>query len=559
MMTESQQLLADYVASGSETAFRELVGRYVNLVYSAAVRLVNGDSHLAEDVTQTVFADLARLARTLRGEVLLGGWLHRHTCFVASKALRTERRRLARERQAVAMSELQDHSEANLAALTPVLDEAVNELSPEDRAAILLRYFEQQDFRSVGAALGSNEEAARKRVDRALDKLHALLKVRGVTLSGAALATVLSANAVVAAPVGLAVTASSFALASAAAGAGTTLTLLEIMSMAKLKFSVIAAVVVAGVAIPCVMLKRTQTRLEEVTVALQKQTTENENLVAENERLASLAAKPAPAPVVDNSPSLELLRLRGEVARLRADLANEVARTNGPSALSGIKADPAMWQMIRDQQKMGMGQIYKDLTKKLNLSDEQREEFNQLLADNVMDNIDHVTAALRDNLTLAQMEPIFAGQEAAMLEKVQALLGPEGLEQYQEYTRRLASNFTAEQFKGMLTGEAADIDAKARQIYDTMLAETQQTLANAGLPQDYQTLAILNFRNIASEAAAERNLQLLDGIYERVANQSSAYLSPEEVKKFAEFRTKAMNTQRMALKMNRTMMSPSSK
>jgi len=183
-MTDTRQLLADYVASGSETAFRELVAGYVDLVYSAAIRLVNGDTHLAEDVTQTVFADLAKMARTLSGDVMLGGWLHRHTCFVASKVLRTERRRQERERQAVEMNSLEDHSPENLASLAPVLDEAVNQLSAEDRAAILLRFFEQQDFRSVGAALGSNEEAARKRVDRALDKLHSLLKVRGITLSG---------------------------------------------------------------------------------------------------------------------------------------------------------------------------------------------------------------------------------------------------------------------------------------------------------------------------------------------------------------------------------------
>ena len=84
---------------GEEAAFRELVSRYVDLVYSAAIRLVNGDAHLAEDVTQTVFADLARMARSLSRGVMLGGWLHRHTCFVAGKTMRSERRRLARERQ----------------------------------------------------------------------------------------------------------------------------------------------------------------------------------------------------------------------------------------------------------------------------------------------------------------------------------------------------------------------------------------------------------------------------------------------------------------------------
>src|SRR5688572_21717580 len=188
-MTDGQQLIAQYVETGSETAFRELVTRYVDLVYSAAVRMVNGDTHLAEDVTQTVFADLARMARTLAREVMLGGWLHRHTCFVAAKTMRGERRRQARERQAVEMNAIEDHSAANLASVAPMLDEAINQLGAEDRAAILLRYFEQRDFQSLGAALGSSEEAARKRVDRALEKLHASLMRRGVALSVTALGT----------------------------------------------------------------------------------------------------------------------------------------------------------------------------------------------------------------------------------------------------------------------------------------------------------------------------------------------------------------------------------
>jgi RNA polymerase sigma factor (sigma-70 family) len=370
-MTDTQQLLADYVATGSETAFRDLVACYVDLVYSAAVRLVNGDTHLAEDVTQTVFADLARLARTLSRDVMLGGWLHRHTCFVAGKTLRGERRRQERERQAVEMNALEDHSAANLAALAPVLDEAVNQLSAEDRAAILLRFFEQQDFRSVGESLGSNEEAARKRVDRALDKLHALLKVRGVTLSGTALAATLAAGSVTAAPAGFALSISTAALASAAAGAGSTLTILQIMSMTKLKVAVITAVVAAGITIPLVMQHQAKIQLAEANGALQQQTQRSEELAAENARLAKLAAQPAPTPVTTNSPSLELLRLRGEVARLRQEVANERLRTNGPSALSGIKANPEMWKLIRDQQKAGMGLIYKDFARKLNLPKEQ--------------------------------------------------------------------------------------------------------------------------------------------------------------------------------------------
>ena len=102
-------MLAEYAANGSEEAFRELVSRYIDLVYSTAVRLVNGDTHRAEDVAQTVFADLARLAGKISKDVMLGGWLHRRTWHVATTLMRNERRRLNRERQAAEMNTLQDH------------------------------------------------------------------------------------------------------------------------------------------------------------------------------------------------------------------------------------------------------------------------------------------------------------------------------------------------------------------------------------------------------------------------------------------------------------------
>src|SRR5262245_19676622 len=110
-MTDSQKFLAEYAASGSETAFRELVVRYLDLVYSTALRLVGGDDHLAKDATILVFISLAKKGRTLPGGVMLGGWLHQHTYHVATRMVRGERRRQAREREAVEMSTLHDNSE----------------------------------------------------------------------------------------------------------------------------------------------------------------------------------------------------------------------------------------------------------------------------------------------------------------------------------------------------------------------------------------------------------------------------------------------------------------
>ena len=219
-MTDHQTLLAEYNRNGSDAAFRELVTRYVDLVFSTALRLVEGDTHRAEDVVQIVFVDLARVARTLPADVKLGGWLHRDTCFVAATLLRGERRRQDRERQAMEMNTLQNHSEADFSQVAPLLDEAINELDEADRTAILLRFFEQQDFRAVGEALGSNEDAARMRVSRALEKLEEFLKRRGITATAASLGVVLTANAVQVAPVGLVVT-----ISTVAALAGTTATI----------------------------------------------------------------------------------------------------------------------------------------------------------------------------------------------------------------------------------------------------------------------------------------------------------------------------------------------
>ncbi len=248
-MTDTQTWLVQYAESGSESAFRELVARYVNLVYATALRLLEGDAALAEDVTQTVFIDLARLGRTLSRDVMLGGWLHRHTCFVARKALRGERRRQTRERQAGEMSIQPDHTEANLAQLMPVLDEAIDQLGTEDRSAILQRFFEQRDFRTIGQALGISDDTAQKRVTRALEKLRGLLEKRGVALSTGALATALVAETASAAPAALTASIAGTALASTAAG-GTGLTSLKLMTLTKVKIFVIGALVVAGGAVP---------------------------------------------------------------------------------------------------------------------------------------------------------------------------------------------------------------------------------------------------------------------------------------------------------------------
>jgi RNA polymerase sigma factor (sigma-70 family) len=204
-MKTADQLLRDYAELGSEAAFGELVGRYLDLVYSIAVRRIHGDVHLARDIAQTVFVDLARRVAARRGPEVnddghLAAWLHRHTCFVASNVRRSEQRRLTRERLANAMDTHDSETDSVWQQLAPVLDEAIQELSPADRDALLLRFYERLDLRAVGAALGVSDDTAQKRVSRAIERLRALLVGRSVTLSVGVLAGLLAERAIEAAP-----------------------------------------------------------------------------------------------------------------------------------------------------------------------------------------------------------------------------------------------------------------------------------------------------------------------------------------------------------------------
>src|SRR5580765_1399437 len=136
-MLDDRQLLRRYVADGSEAAFGELVARYVNLVYSAALRRTGGNTHLAQDVAQLVFTDLARKAGSLPRDVVLAGWLYRATRYATAQLIRTERRRQSREQEAVTMNVIESASTPDWEQIRPLLDEALDELSRVDRDALL--------------------------------------------------------------------------------------------------------------------------------------------------------------------------------------------------------------------------------------------------------------------------------------------------------------------------------------------------------------------------------------------------------------------------------------
>ena len=218
------KLIHDYADTGAEAAFTALVQRHINLVHSTALRRLN-DTHAAQEVSQAVFCLLAEKVRTLDPKTSLVGWLYQTTCFKSSEYRRAAVRRFAREQEAAHMNPTSTTSEAasdvNWVQLAPILDDAMAHLSETDRLAILLRYFQNQPLREVGLALGLEEDAARKRVSRALDKLRDWFSQKGIAATPTGLAGLVSVHAVEAAPLPLAEAIVKAALLAGATVAGT--------------------------------------------------------------------------------------------------------------------------------------------------------------------------------------------------------------------------------------------------------------------------------------------------------------------------------------------------
>jgi len=319
------QLIREYAEDGDESAFREIVVRHTDLIYSSALRQTNCPD-LASDVIQGVFTDLARkapaLAKSLDENASLLGWLYRSTRFAALTQMRNDRRRQDRERQAMENLDPAPETALEWERIRPVLDDAMAELSEADRDALLLRFFKNQDFRAVGASLGVSNDTAQKRVSRALDRLRAGFTRRGVTTSALALATALSANAVSLAPAGLTASLATTALASASAATTVTATITKTIAMTTLQKALITAVAATVIGAGIYGAHHVASLRNELEALQQQQATLNSQLdQLRHERDDATNRLATTRRDMEQSGSSEdkkaLLKLRAEVVRLR--------------------------------------------------------------------------------------------------------------------------------------------------------------------------------------------------------------------------------------------------
>ncbi len=257
------QLLQEFVKHDSQAAFGQLVERHLNFVYSTCLRELQ-DSGLAEDATQVVFMLLSQKARTFRAGTVLTGWLFQTARFVAKNARKQDIRWRNRSQKGAEemMHEANRRPSAEAEVWTqiqPMLHDALGHLNAADRDAVLLRCFEGRSLKETGEALNISEEAARKRVTRALDKLRRYFARHGVTLSILTLAALLGSEAVQAAPLAAAGVTSAIFAANTGAVVGTvalsaqSLNLAENVRRAWLLLKIkTAATAVCGVAVVAV-------------------------------------------------------------------------------------------------------------------------------------------------------------------------------------------------------------------------------------------------------------------------------------------------------------------
>ncbi|HWX22060.1 MAG TPA: sigma-70 family RNA polymerase sigma factor [Candidatus Binatia bacterium] len=538
-MTEDAELLSQYAAEGSEAAFAELTGRHVDLVYSAALRLVNGDVHSAQDVTQQVFTEVARQAKRLVRHPALVGWLYTTTRLMALRVNRTEQRRKAREQEANTMNELlhDDTPPPDWSQVSLVIEDALHELSDKDRHAILLRFFQNKTLHEVGSGLNLTENAARMRVERALDKLRGELARRGITTAASALAIVISANAVQSAPAGFAAAISTAAIAGSTVQTSTLIAATKTIAMTTLQKTIIAATlaIAAGTGIYAVhqdsqLRGQLQTvQQERGPLTAQIQLLEQERTQATNQ-LAAL--KEENARLKSDQNATELLKLRGQVGVLRERAsANEAKPTQPMNGLAKLMSDPAMKEYIQQAQVEKIRSLYADLFNELKLTPEQSDKFLQLFMDVASKGLAKYMATAQGTQDQVPGEP-----SNDLRTELKALLGDAGYARYKQFSEEIPARTTIKLLNNQLGENPLNSEQSARLLQVVKAEPTELTVGITGAADK---------AFLGSQADIDSFLQRVSESNQRIVQQAASFLTADQQDTLNNVLTKAINTRKL--------------
>ena len=466
-MSEDTILLKAFVEHADQQAFRNLVERHLNLVYNAAYRLV-GNASAAEDVSQEVFTRLARKAKGLQDHPCVVAWLHSATRFVVKECLRAEARRSRREEIAALHEDRTSDSNMNGVDIRPVIDDALGQLSEIDRAAILLRFFEDKSFEEIGGALHVGENAARMRVQRALLKLENVLKRVGISSSSAAIALALAQqNAYAAAPALLsAVCSSAVAVGGGSASATAAAVTISLMKY-KVVFIALAGAAVIGVSTTVHQANRAR-RLEERLASAQTQLAGLESKMHEAEQRASAANDHSREP--HNPKSASIQPQSPGAPRPRTEAVERL-----------VVSDPRLASLYVQQEALRYRSEYGPFYASAGFSPEDEQSFEKVLLEYSQAASDIRVAALArgfsadDAAALSLLKSAAQEREA----RLQSLLGPQKYEEYQSFNatgngRALADRLAVETYytSQPLTLSPADLLARLATEYSAQKTKT---------------------------------------------------------------------------------------
>jgi RNA polymerase sigma factor (sigma-70 family) len=428
-MIDDVTLLRRYSQESSQEAFAELVRRHIELVYAAALRCLGNDSHLAEDVTQTVFSGLAQKASSLRIRSSVTGWLYCRARSAAIDVIRSEQRRRHREQQALAMAELSTlgPTTSDWDRLRPEIEDAIEALKDSDRDVVLLRFFERQSFSEIGALLNISEDTAQKRADRALEKMRAVFTKRGVTSTTAVLAGLLANQAVATVPAGLPTAVTTAALASATSvGTLTTVqSILNFMSTTKLGLGIASMVTLFAVGSAVFegdAASQAQTSLVATQALLAAATTTHKADLEKQQHLARIAAD-------DDQKWAALQKTVAEMQSRAAQDAEAASnrKTDKATALAAgqafLAAYPQARPMLLEISKAQIARNFAAFFQKAGLTPTQIE------------NMENQTAEQWIQTVTVGPNGIHPGDPQLPDDRLKAILGDQGFQQFQDFER----------------------------------------------------------------------------------------------------------------------------
>lgn len=515
MSPDDKNLLLRFVANHDQDAFGALVRQYVGLVYHSALRRI-GDTHAAEDITQQVFTLLARKAGRVSTHETLIGWLHTTTRLEVHQFLRRERRRAVHEREALMVNDLNTpNPECEWERLRPVIDDALDRLSGPDRAAVLMRFFNNQSFAAIGAQLGVTENAARMRVDRALDKLNGILSTRKIT--SVSLAAALATEAVAAsAPPALAAQVAAQALAGAALGAsgGIAATLFAMTTTSKTIVAVTCVLAVLGIGSASYEARQLSKVRAQVPIMRHQLATAESALAAEKARSAALekeltGAKLVQAPVV------------------------KPASTPAPRAQVRY-SNPEYARLSLEQFRASLSGKYGPLYRALHLSSDQIAAFEAIQVECQQGVIDIWAAA--ESQGIASGSDSSASTSVARMtsapvtlrdDKLKALLGDDKIKQYVDYDGpkgRPAMTFVPALAGDLYTAGtplAIDQGDQLRQTIVDHTSVTKEPMAGDGGTPIYRIVSQTDWNAVAADAGAFLSEGQLEVLKKRTAVEAA--------------------------------------